>query len=909
MNYSKRENNNRRLLRGNYGDKLYSKVWLYAIRIACVGFLAGCFALAGVLLGTFMGLMDGVPEITLDALAISGETSRIVDQDGNLITEIYTAEQRTSVAIENMPQDLIHALVAVEDKRFFEHDGIDLEGILRAGVSVIKSNSASQGGSTITQQMIKKLVLTPDQNLKRKIQEWYLALTLEDMMSKEYGKERTKELILESYLNYNYLGNSCYGVETASLRYFGKHVGELTTGECALLAGLFNAPSAFDPLVNYNGAARKRQLVVLDAMLANGYLTDEEYQAAKSEPVLVQIRAHNAAYEADDSNDVYSYFVDSTISAVQDDLVEKLGLSSNDAYNMVYHGGITIYITQDSRIQGIIDDEFSRGDLFQDETYYELSYALTIYDEKDRNITENFYTYGLFYSEEECRLAAGEYRDKHVTPDMVKGVDYVENITITEEPQYSMTIIDQHNGHIVAMAGGRGKKTANLSINRAMDSTRQPGSTFKILASYSAALDVGGFYPGATMDDSYMQWDDWIPGNWWGTSKFLGFQTMRRGIANSENIVTSKFMRAVGVETNFDYVESYGISTLRREPDEDGLTDMVGSLCLGSGSVKNYELTAAYAAIANDGVYIEPTLYTKITDTNGNVLFENVPETHRVIKETTAYLLTDMMRDNITGANEGSATACNFDYYQYTAGKTGTTSDANDYAFVGYTNYYTCAIQSGFDYVTYPEIYYESLGHSSIDPNGAYLLSYSAHKDLWRVIMGRVHEPLETISYWHDAPEGITWVSTCLDSGLYAGPYCERDQRGSRVNSDICDWNSMPQGSCNRHIELSVCKESGQIATPYCTDTEKRVFLIRFDDEIAEITAGNLYKIEDFPYCAYPWKYAGGIIASINGFDPSSICMETGSYTPTYFGECHIHTSEKKAEEESSETSEAPKTP
>lgn len=902
MNFSKRVNTNRRLLRGNYGEKLYSRVWLYTLRIACVGFLAGCFALAGIVLGTFMGLMDGVPEITLDALEITGETSRIVDQDGNLITEIYTAEQRTSVPIDQMPEDLINALIAIEDHRFWDHDGIDLEGIMRAGVAVLKAGGESvEGGSTITQQMIKKMVLTSDQNWRRKIQEWYLALKLESMMSEVYGRDTTKRMILESYLNYNYLGNACYGVETASLRYFGKHVSQLTTGECALLAGLFNAPSAYDPIVNYRGVSRERQLQVLTAMHEYGYLSDDQFTTAKNEPVFTEIRAHNAAYEADDSNDVYSYFVDSVITAVQDDLVKKLGYSSVDAYNLVYHGGVTIYITMDPRIQGIIDAEFESGELFQDSTYYEMDYYLTLYDEKDRNITENYQTYGLFYSVEEAELAAAEYRARFVDGEMTKGYDYVENLVITEEPQYSMTVIDQYTGHIVGMAGGRGAKTTNLSLNRAMDSTRQPGSTFKILASYAAALDVGGFCPGSTQDDAHMNWDGWEPGNWWGTRTYLGFQTMRRGIANSENIVTSRFMRAVGVETNFDYVESFGISTLRREADEWGLTDMVGSLCLGSGAVKNYELTAAYATIANDGVYIEPTLYTKIEDLNGNLFFENTPESHRVIKETTAYLLTSMMRDNLTGANEGSATACNFDYDQFTAGKTGTTSDANDYAFVGYTNYYTCAIQSGFDYVSYPEVYYESLGHSSIDPDGAYLLSSSAHKDLWREIMRQIHEPLETISSWHDAPDGITWVTTCLDSGLYPGPYCDQDPRGSRLNSDLCATDSYPMGTCSRHIQLTVCKESGQIATPYCKDTEKRVFLIRTDNEIAEIGVSTLHRIADFNYCAYAYKYAADILASIPA-DASTICTASANYTPTYYGECHIHTEEKKEEPEESST-------
>ena len=900
MDYSKRENTNRRLLSGNYGEKLYSRVWIYALRIMCVCFLAVCFAGAGALLGTFMGMMDGVPEITLDALHFTGETSRIVDKDGNLLAEIRTAEQRTQVPIEQMPKQLIQATVAAEDHRFFEHDGIDLEGILRAGVANLRSGGTSQGGSTITQQMIKKLVLTSDQNWKRKIQEWYLALKLESMMNEVYGKERTKELILESYLNYNYLGNSCYGVEAASQRYFGKHVQDLTLSECALIAGLFNAPSAYDPIVNYNGVSRERQIIVLEAMKAYGYITQSEYDTAAGDQIFVRIRAYNEKYYANLEDDVYSYFVDSVITQVQDDLVEKLGYTENEAYNTLYYGGLTVYATQDSRIQAIVDEVFADPEMLQADTYYELNYSLTVYDEKDRNITDNYWTYGLFAWEEDALAAAAEYRDRHITEGMEKGIDYVESIVLTEEPQYSMTIIDQHTGHVVGMCGGRGKKTTNLSLNRATDSTRQPGSTFKVIASYSAALDVGGFCCASSMDDAPMHWGDWTPENWWGSS-YLGAQTMREGLAHSENVVTARFMRAVGIETNFEYAKSYGFTTLREEPDEWGNTDMVGSLCLGSGAIKNIELCGAYAAIANSGVYIHPTVYTKIIDSDGNLFFEYEPETHRVIKETTAYMLADMMRDVITGASGGTSPDANFDWDMFTAAKSGTTSSDNDYAFVGFTPYYTCAIQVGFDYVSYPEIYYESLGTYSIDPNGARLLSSSAHKRIWREVMRQIHEPLETISSL-PMPEGLTYVTLCKDSGKLPNEYCSKDPRGSRLVTDLCAVDSIPYGVCNRHIQLRICSESGHIATQYCTETKTQVFLTRTEEEIAEIGKDYLSRIADFEYCAYPIEYASSKNSSTN--NSSGTIYE--DYKPKYIGECQIHIykpEETSVEESSSESS------
>ena len=625
MDFSKQKNQNKQLTKGNYNEKLYSRLWLYVLRILCVAILLATFAVAGIGLGTFLGMLDGVPEVSLNSLAIDQQTTTVVDQNGTLVTELKTAEQRTAIPYEEMPEDLIHAIVAIEDSRFFQHNGIDLEGILRAGITNLRSGGTSEGGSTLTQQMIKQMVLTDDQTWKRKIQEWYLALQLEYKMGQEYGKERTKELILESYLNYNFLGNNCYGVEAAAQRYFGKSASEMNLAECALIAGIFNAPSAYDPISNTNNISRERQLQVLDAMLEQEYITQEEYDAAVADDVFSRVTAWNEQYESTEEDVLYSYFVDSVITQAQADIQEQLGCSEQEAYNTLFYGGYTIHITQDSNIQAIVDAAFADTSNFQYYTYYELDYRLTVYDEKDPTITDNFSTVGLFYSPEQAQMAADEFKSQYVTSDMQEGTDYVESTTITEEPQYSMTVIDQHTGYVVALAGGRGEKKTNMGINRAIDAPRQPGSTFKILASYAAALDTGGFSPGSSMDDAPMNWGDWSPQNWWGSSYYRGFCTMREGIRDSLNIVTARFMREVGIETNFDYVENFGISTLRREPDSSGETDMVGSLCLGSGSVTNLELCAAYATIANAGQYIEPRLYTHITDRNGNTFIDNTP--------------------------------------------------------------------------------------------------------------------------------------------------------------------------------------------------------------------------------------------------------------------------------------------
>ena len=907
MDFNKQNNRDRRLRRGGYNEKIYTRVILWVARIFCIAVLAGCFVVAGLLLGAFNGLLDGAPEVSLDSLAITTQTSSIYDANGNKLCDIQTAEQRKSITFDQMPDDLKNAVVAIEDNRFYQHNGVDLEGILRAGLANLKAGGTAEGGSTITQQMIKKMVLTPEQTMKRKVQEWYLALKLEDQMYQVYGKEKTKQLILESYLNYNYLGNNCYGVEAASERYFGKKAKDLTLPECALIAGLFNAPSAYDPIVNYDNTSRERQMQVLNAMLKYGYISQEQFDQASQVDVIAEIAAYNQSYTESEDNTIYTYFEDAVIEKVQKDLVDKLGYSEQDAFNALYYGGLQIYCTMDPGIQSKIDAIYADESNFQAYTYYELNYALTVYDPKDPTIGDNYSTYGLFYTEEQCRQAAAEFRSQYVSSTMQQGKDYIENIQITEEPQYSLTVIDWHTGAVVGMGGGRGPKTTNLSLNRAIDSTRQPGSTFKIIASYSAAIDDGGKGCASVEDDAPITWGNWQPVNWWG-DYYKGFQTMREAITNSENVVTARFMRDEGVETNFEYAEKYGFTTLRREPDENGQTDMVGSLCLGSASVTNEELCAAYSAIANGGVYQEPLLYTKILDKDGNLFYDNSAnqEKHRVIKETTAWMLTDMMKDVVT---TGTGTAANFDPNMAIAGKTGTSSDHNDFSFVGFTPYYCACVMAGFDYVSYPSVYYNSMDLYSINPNGADLLDDTAHKNLWATVMSSIHEGLDEVSSFPQ-PDGLVQVTVCRDSGLLPGPYCDQDPRGSRLVTDWFAADSVPTETCDRHIALTVCSESGKLPTKYCPSLKTGVFIVRSAAEIAEIGVENLSKIQDAQYCVYP-SSAGAPVINSDDSDTNPVEEMQGYYAA--LGTCPLHKeppqeSSTVAPLESSKPSESSKT-
>ncbi len=820
MEYSHYSNNNNALQKNRLGDKLYSKVWLYILRGFCVLVLFGVCAVAGLGLGAFNGLTKEIPDINYASLGIGSYSTTLYDRNGTVISQLTTAENRVHVDVEDMPQDLLDALVSIEDERFYEHNGIDLEGILRSVFVILQSgDDTAQGGSTLTQQVIKMLVLSPSQNIRRKVQEWVLALELESQLAEQYGKETAKRMIIEVYLNYNFLGNTCYGVGTASRFYFDKEVSDLTLSECAILAGVFQAPSSYDPIENYENCCRDRQVTVLGKMLELGYITQEEYDIAYNDNVFDRIQANYQEYEEEADSRVNSYFVDSAITAIANDMIEQLGYSSANAYNTLYYGGLSIYLTQDLGIQAIMDHYLSaESGLLERTTWYQLDYTLTVFDKKDRDIFDNYRTVGLYRTEQQAKDAATAFRLKYVNADARFGPDYWDDCTITKEPQYAMTIIDFHNGQIVGMTGGRaGEKTVNMATNRASDVIRQPGSSFKPIAAYSYAIESGDS-PATGVDDVPFYYYGWAPTNWWAQNVYYGYLTYREALCRSANICAATVNTNHGVDENFEMAQRYGFSTLRPGGDD---SDQVGSLALGSCSVSQLELTAAYSAIANGGVYIEPVYYSRILDKDGNILIEPVQESHRVIKETTAWLLTDILRGNVAGLNNGTAGYFRFNADMATAGKTGTSEEEADLVFQGWTNYYCAGIWTGYDYYVY-----ENTKSNSI--------SYT-HRALWRNIMGDIHKDLPVISSF-TKPAGITTARACSVSGLVPTSLCSA---AGCVYTEYFDKDNVPTERCGIHVSRTVCLESGLYPSEYCTNVGGRVRLLRPDID-------NIYEALDY---------------------------------------------------------------
>ena len=751
MNYGKRKASKKqkkmtstKTMQGKkIGIRLF-KGFLIILVLVCIAGAAGGFLF-------LKSILENAPEVSPSDVRPSGYSTFVYADDGTTEIErfVTSGSNRVYKSITELPEHLQHAFVAIEDERFYEHKGIDPQGIVRAAITGITSGSFSQGASTITQQLIKNNIFpnfvsedTFYEKVERKLQEQFLALNIE--------KQMTKDEILESYMNTINLGQNTLGVQAASKRYFNKDASELTLSESAVIAGITQNPTRYNPVTNpeYNASRREE---VLNKMLAQGYIDQAAYDEAMADDVYARIQNINAETGSDSP---YTYFIDALAEQVIDDLQEYLGYTENQAYNALYSGGLSIYSTQNLAMQRICDEEMNDDSNYPWLKEVGLSYALTVTradgtveNYGGHNIKafaeQNGSNYGLLYSSEEEALAMVEAWKATIAQE---GDTYDEALYLTPQPQASVTLMDQSTGHIKAIVGGRGTKQTSQSLNRAYKgSPEQPGSTFKILSTYAPALDSGEMTLATTIVDEPWQYSN-------GTKlknasgSYMGAISMRTAIQWSQNMCAVKTIQEIGPTTAFETLEEFGFSNL------DPVNDVNESIALGglTHGVYNYELCAAFAAIANNGVYNKPTLYTKILDHDGNVLLESNPESHTAIKETTAALLTSAMRSVVTSGTGTRAALSNMPV----AGKTGTTDHDKDLWFCGYTPYYTCAVWGGYD---------ENKSLTSIDTQYRFRI--------WKGIMERVHEGLEYKDF--QMPSSITRKTVCAETGgLVSTEFC-----------------------------------------------------------------------------------------------------------------------------------------
>ena len=731
------------------------------IRLSFIIALCVGLALLGAVIGIAKAFVDTAPTLDLAALDAQDKTSFIYDSEGNLITDYKGTEDRIMVSIDEIPEMLQNAFIAVEDARFYEHNGVDVKRIAGALVANFTSGS-TQGGSTITQQLIKQTVLSSEQSYKRKLQEAYLAMELETRY--------TKKQILESYLNTIFLGGSYYGVRVAAYGYFGKELDQLTLRECAMLAGLTRSPNYYNPRSNFYtrntegsntpDSTNNRTDYVLRQMRENGLITAQQYNAALDRSTASVLEKSPA------STDMYAYphYVEYAISDVVDTFLDLNGLEDTSANryameNKLRTGGYSVYLCLDTEIQEIVEDTLANWS-----DYPRL-----------RDPSDKVY---------QSRNADGTY-------------------TEIEQPQAAACVFDYRTGELKAIVGGRYKPTTRKTLNRASGMTMPVGSSIKPLTVYAPAIDLGASpasiaynmpVPISGWKDSSGK-DSW-PKNY-GGGGYKGPQSFRSALRNSYNTAAAQIlMTYVGVSRSVEYLHLMGI------PDKNINADPFG-LALGSSGITPVQMAVAFGTIANKGVYQQPLSFSRIVDSNGNVVVDmhQQQDRHQVFKPSTAYLVVDMLKEAV---QSGTGTKAKISS-QVVAGKTGTNSDSKGVFFAGMTGWYSASVWIGHDN-------YKALSSKATGGNAA--------APLWQSFMEKIHKAknLDSREIIDGTPSdyNLVRVTTCGVSGQLATDACYNDVNGYKTITDYWSADSVPTAYCSMHKSVSICTESGLLATDYC---------------------------------------------------------------------------------------------
>ncbi|SEF54732.1 penicillin-binding protein 1A [Caloramator fervidus] len=585
-------------------------------------------------IGITLAIIKSAPEIDANILDNLKQSSKIYDKDGNFIEDFSDIQNRTIVPLNKIPRHVQNAFIAIEDERFWKHHGIDPKRILGAIWYDIKTMSKAQGASTITQQLIKNIALSPKKDFSRKIQEMYLALQLERKLSKEQ--------ILEAYLNTIYLGGNAYGIQAASMYYFGKDVSELTVAEAALIAGLTQSPYKYYPYSKKNKENPKvyldRQRTVLKKMLEQGYITQSEYNEAINQKLVFKSKESSNTMK-------YQWFIEAAIDQIAKDMANKLNISEGEAKQKLRTGGYNIYLTLDTKIQKAAED------ILNNDSYFK-------------------------------QFKLQPYSPDEKSPEII-------------QPQAAAVIMDPFTGEVRALVGGRGPHPLR-SINRATEVKRQPGSAIKPLAVYAPAIDLKIATAATVIDDTPFSKDllaltgGWQPKNY--DFSYRGKVTVREAITRSINVVASKLLLEIGISNSLNYLQNkFHISTITNSDK------YVAPLSLGglTEGVYPIEMAAAYGVFANKGIYSEPILYTLVTDRYNNIILEKKPNQTKAISSQAAYIMLDMMKD-VVRKPYGTGSRARFGSMPV-AGKTGTTSDYTNVWFCGVTPYYSGVVWIGHD--------------------------------------------------------------------------------------------------------------------------------------------------------------------------------------------------------------------
>ncbi|MBR0268309.1 MAG: PBP1A family penicillin-binding protein [Clostridia bacterium] len=787
-----------------------------------VGILAGV-AVLGSLVGIAKGYVDTAPELDLVALDTPDQNTEFMDRNRNLLTVYRGTENRIAVPLASIPQRLRNAFVAVEDARFYTHSGVDLKRIVGAFVANL-TTSGTQGGSTITQQLIKNTLLSSEQSYKRKIQEAYLALQLETKYSKDQ--------ILENYLNKIYLGENYYGVKVAAKGYFNKELSELTLRECAMLAGVTNNPYYYNPRRNfytrndgekdYAELTNNRTNYVLRCMYENQFITKEEYEAALDPATASVTRTEENA-----TGGMYSYphYIEYAVKECVQILLEVNGLPDTAQNRAAMEtklrtGGYKVQLAIDPNIQQTVEETL------QNWTKYP-----SLRDPSDK-----------------------VYRSKN------SDGTYTEII----QPQAACAVLDYRTGELLAVVGSRSEVTARKTMNRATDMKMPVGSSIKPISVYAPAIELGAS-PASVIYNMPLPISGWkdsrgndsFPKNYGGAG-YTGPETLRTGMAKSHNTAAAQtLLGRVGVERSVNYLHSMGI-------DDDHIDKTPFGLSLGSSGITPLQMTVAFGVLANGGVYQEPISVLGISDSHGDVVWDGHQhqERHRVFKESTSYLIVDMMKSVVSSGTGTSAKIKG----QVVGGKTGTNSDQKGVFFAGVTGYYSSALWIGHD--NYKALSSKSTGSGAAAP-------------LWQAYMSKIHEGLAKKEILDGDPSmyGLVQVTTCVVSGQLATDACRNDASGYGVVTDYWAEGTQPTQYCQMHQVQNVCAESGMPASPYCPNVvQKGVVVLQAGQPLATFL-GTEYQsvLEEYLHLSTD---NGGATCDIHGGGYSNYVPDGGSALP-----------------------------
>ena len=831
-------------------ERLKKRVRVMALRAALFVFFAALFGGCAFLYGAWRGIVDKTPDVDSISISPSGFATYIYDSAGHQLQKLTTPDSnRTAVSLDRVPADLQNAFIAIEDERFYLHKGVDPKGLIRALVTAASHGfRTTQGASTITQQLLKNNVFTTWteektllDKIERKIEEQYLAVKLEEKLG-------NKALILENYLNTVNLGAGTYGVEAASRKYFNKDVWELTLSEATVIAGITQNPSRFNPIRHPDENAGRRQRV-LGKMLELGYITEAQKEEALADDVYARIE--EAQKVQAQTNTVYTYFIDELTTQVVRDLIAQKGYSEVAAWQLLYSGGLKIYTTQDPAIQAVCDEEYANPENFPEGTMYYLDWAMTVRhadgesesfsremlknDMKANQPADSAEPFDLlFMSEAEAQSCVDAYKSR-----VLREGDEItaERTEFIPQPQSSLVVMDQRTGYVKAVVGGRGKKTASRVLNRAAGSFRQPGSTFKILSTYAAALDSGAKTIGSFVEDAPYTYEN--GGDVHNADEtYRGWITLREAIVHSVNVAAVKVLTQITPLRGYQQLLKFGITSLNADKD------VVQPLALGgiSKGVSNLELTAAYASLANGGIWTKPVFYTRILNEDGTVLIDNTPETRRAVSADTAFILTDAMEGVV---REGTGTALALESGMPVAGKTGTTSAYNDLWFVGYTPYLTMGIWAGYD------------NNRKLPEEGIYR---EYHKILWKKIMTRLTEGQAVVPFTR--PASVMTARTCgltnllpsegcehiaddfISSAFYPARVCSLCGSGEAESFNESDWQVFTEETIeeNAYEPITEAELSDWLETPAGGTEDGQAFDIVTED------AGTFFEEEEDDY-------------------------------------------------------------